>query len=143
MLTVTNQIQEYIASLPETKRADMAFLHENIVQIFPKDSTLWFLDGKDATGKIVTNPNIGYGHLTIHYANGTTKDFYQTGISANSNGISVYIMGLKDKKYLAETYKNTLGKATITSYCIKFKKLQDINLDILKTAIQDGIKQTS
>lgn len=143
MLTVTNQIQEYIASLPEPKRADMLILHENIVQVFPKDSTLWFLDGKDAKGKIVTNPNIGYGHLTMHYANGTTKDFYQAGISANSTGISVYIMGLEDKKYLAETYKDTLGKATITGYCIKFKKLQDIDLDILKKAIQDGIKQTS
>ena len=143
MLTVTNRIKEYIASLPEPKRADMLILRENIVQVFPKDSTLWFLDGKDATGKIVTNPNIGYGHLIMHYANGTTKDFYQAGISANSTGISVYIMGLEDKKYLTETYKDTLGKATITGYCIKFKKLQDIDLDILKKAIQDGIKQTS
>ena len=143
MLTVINQIKDYITSLPEPKRSDMVILHENILRVFPKDSMLWFLDGKDATGKIVTNPNIGYGYLKIHYANGATKDFYQTGISANSTGISVYIMGLEDKKFLVETYKDTLGKATITGYCIKFKKLQDIDLEVLKKAILEGIKQTS
>lgn len=141
-MNIQEQIKDYIASQPDTKRSDMEALHKRIRKAFPK-SKLWFLDGKDDKGKIVTNPNIGYGLQTIKYADGKTKEFYQVGISANTTGISVYIMGIPDKKYLPETYGKTIGKARVTGYCIKFKKLQDINLDMLEAAIRDGIKQTS
>ncbi|MEO7522440.1 MAG: hypothetical protein ABIT58_00020, partial [Ferruginibacter sp.] len=74
---------------------------------------------------------------------GSTKQFYQIGISGNTTGISVYIMGLEDKKYLPETYGKTIGKASVTGYCIKFKTLKDINLDKLKDAIRYGVEQTN
>jgi hypothetical protein len=104
---------------------------------------LWFLDGKDEKGKTISNPNIGYGYQTMKYANGKTKEFYQIGISANTAGISVYIMGINDKKYLTQTFGKELGKASVTGYCIKFKTLTDIKIDVLKAAIQYGIEQTS
>ena len=100
---------------------------------------LWFLDGKNDEGKIVANPNIGYGLQAIKYADGKTKEFYQIGISANTTGISVYIMGIANKKYLLETYGKTIGKAKITGYCIKFKTLKDINIDTLLLAITNGV----
>ena len=99
---------------------------------------LWFLDGKNSEGKIVSNPNIGYGAYTITYADGTTRDFYQIGLSSNKTGISVYILGIEDKKYLAETYGEDLGKASVTGYCIRFKTLKDINIDVLEAAIRFG-----
>jgi len=141
-MNIQEQINAYIASQPEPKRSDMEALHKRILQTLPKGK-LWFLDGTDDTGKIVTNPNIGYGLLTMKYADGKTKEFYQTGISANTTGISVYIMGLADKKYLSETYGKTIGKATVTGYCIKFKTLKDIHIDTLLSAIKDGVKQTA
>jgi hypothetical protein len=52
-------------------------------------------------------------------------------------------MGIKDKTYVAKTYGKKLGKASVTGYCIKFKNLKDINIDILETAIQDGVEITS
>jgi len=141
-MNIQEQIKDYIDSQSDAKRADIEALHKHILKAFPKGK-LWFLDGKDDKGKIVTNPNIGYGHLTIKYADGKTKEFYQVGISANTTGISVYIMGIQDKKYLPDTYGKTIGKASVTGYCIKFKTLKDINIDILEEAIRDGIKQTS
>jgi hypothetical protein len=81
----------------------MQVLYKHILQVLPK-CKLWFLDGRDDKGKIVTNPNIGYGFYTIKYTDGTTREFYQIGLSANTTGISVYIMGIKDKKHLAQTY---------------------------------------
>src|SRR6185295_17043189 len=104
---------------------------------------LWFLDGKDDKGKTVTNPNIGYGFYTIKYADGKTREFYQIGLSANTTGISVYILGLEDKTYLAKTYGKKLGKASVTGYCIKFKSLKDINTDVLADAIRYGASATS
>jgi len=141
-MNVQGQIKEYIASQPEPKRSDMQALHSAILQAIPK-CKLWFLDGKDDKGKVVSNPNAGYGSYTIKYADGTTREFYQIGLSANTTGISIYIMGIKDKKYLANTYGKNLGKASVTGYCIKFKTIKDINVDILQKAIRDGVEITA
>jgi hypothetical protein len=138
-MNVQEQIKKYIASQADTKRSDMEALHLHILKVLPK-CKLWFLDGKNSVGKTVSNPNIGYGSYTIKYADGTTREFYQIGLSANTTGISVYILGLKDKTYLAKTYGKKLGKASVTGYCIKFKTLKDIKLDILEAAIRYGIE---
>ena len=141
-MNIQEQIKTYIDSQPGTKRADLEALHLHILNLLPK-CKLWFLDGKDDNGKTISNPNIGYGLQTIKYADGKTKEFYQIGISANTTGISVYIIGINDKTYLSQTYSKKLGKASVTGYCIKFKKLEDINMDILDAAIRDGVEQTS
>jgi len=139
-MQVQQQIAAYIAIQPEAKRNDMQELHGIIQQIMP-GSKLWYLDGKNEEGKMVTNPDIGYGHQTLKYADGSTKEFYQVGLSAIKTGISIYIIGLKDKKYLPETYGEKIGKATVSGYCIKFKTLKDINLDVLKEAIKYRVAQ--
>ena len=100
-MNIQKQIQEYVAFQPEPKRGEMQALHSIILELMPK-CKLWFLDGKDEKGKTVSNPNIGYGSRPIKYANGTTRDFYQIGLSANTTGISVYILGIEDKKQLAQ-----------------------------------------
>ncbi len=141
-MNVQEQIKEYIASQPEPKRSDMQALHQIILQAMPA-CKLWFLDGRDSENKIVSNPNIGYGSHTMNYADGTTKAFYQIGMSANKTGISVYILGIKDKTYLAQTYGEELGKASVTGYCIKFKTLKDINAAILEAAIRYGVEVTN
>ncbi|HEV8504492.1 MAG TPA: hypothetical protein VGQ53_03800, partial [Chitinophagaceae bacterium] len=141
-MSVQEQIKEYIASQPEPKRGEMQELHKLTLQMMPK-CKLWFNDGKNSNGKTVSNPNIGYGFYTIKYADGTTREFYQIGLSANTTGISVYILGLEDKTYLAKTYGKKLGKANVTGYCIKFKTLKDINTDVLATAIQYGVHTTN
>ena len=141
-MNVHEQIKAYMATQPEPKRGDMQELHRIILELMP-EGKLWFLDGKDEKGQTVSNPNIGYGLRTIKYADGKTREFYQVGISANTTGISVYILGIKDKKYLAATYGKALGKASVSGYCIKFKTLKDVNMAILKAAMRDGIEQTS
>lgn len=139
---VEAQIESYIASQPEPKASDMRALHGIILEVMPA-CQLWFLDGKNEENRTVTNPNIGYGLQTIHYADGTSRTFYQIGLSANQSGISVYILGLPDKQYLAQTYGEKLGKARVTGYCIKFRGLKNINVDILQAAIRDGAAFTN
>src|SRR5471030_3060907 len=138
-MNVQEQITAYITSQPEPKCSEMQELHQHILQVLPK-CKLWFLDGKDDKGKTVSNPNIGYGLQTIKYTDGKTREFYQIGLSANTTGISVYILGIKDKAYLAKTYGKKLGKASVTGYCIKFKTLKDINIDILEAAMRYGVE---
>lgn len=140
-MNVKAQIEKHIASHTEPKRSEMRQLHDLILRIDP-GCKLWFLDGTNDEGKIISNPNIGYGSRTTKYADGSTREFYRIGLSANKTGISVYILGIEDKKYLAETYAGTLGKATVTGYCIRFKTLKDIDIDVLEAAIRFGFDNT-
>ncbi len=139
-MNIQEQINQYIASQPESKRSDMQALHHRIMEVMPA-CKLWFMDGKNSEGKTVSNPNIGYGFQTMKYADGSTREFYQIGLSANTTGISVYILGIEDKTYLAQTYGKKIGKASVTGYCIKFKTLKDINMNILEEAIRFGAEQ--
>jgi hypothetical protein len=137
-MNVKQQINNYIDSQPEPKAADMQALHSRILKTMPA-CKLWFLDGKNAEGKTVSNPNIGYGIQNMKYADGTSKEFYQIGMSANTTGISVYILGIEDKTFLARTFGKQLGKASVTGYCIKFKAVKDIDIDVLEAAIRYGV----
>src|SRR6185295_9860079 len=141
IMNVQEQIEKYITSQPEPKCSDMRTLHRAILEVMPA-CKLWFLDGKNSENKIVSNPNIGYGLQTIKTADGNNREFYQIGLSANTTGISVYILGIEDKKYLSQTYGEKLGKASVTGYCIKFKALRNINVEILQAAIRDGVEIT-
>ncbi|QYK54331.1 MAG: DUF1801 domain-containing protein [Fimbriimonadaceae bacterium] len=136
-MNVLEEIDNYIASQPEPKRGEMQTLHDLVLKVNP-NAKLWFTDGKNEAGKVIANPNIGYGSYTIRYADGSTKEFDRIGLSANTAGISVYILGLEDKTYLAKTYGEKLGKASVTGYCIKFKSIMNINLDVLESAIRFG-----
>ena len=82
-MNVQGQIKDYINSQPESKRSDMQTLHRIILELMPA-CRLWFLDGKNSENKTVSNPNIGYGLQTIKYADGTSREFYQIGMSANT-----------------------------------------------------------
>jgi hypothetical protein len=138
-MNVQEQIEQCIAGQSEPKRSDMQELHRLILRASP-ECQLWFDDGKNSENKTVANPTIGYGFHTITYADGKTRDFFQVGVSANKTGISVYILGIEDKTYLARTYGQQIGKASVTGYCIRFKTLKDINVDILEAAIRYGLE---
>lgn len=140
-MKIQDQINDYINSLPEPKCSELKTLHKRVLKLKPRCKR-WFLDGKNSEGKTVSNPNIGYGAYTIQYADGKTKEFYQVGLSANTTGISVYIMGIADKTYLTKTYGKELGKASVSGYCIKFKSVKEINLEILEAAIRYGFEAT-
>ena len=139
-MNIHEQISNYISSQIPQKSKYLEALHEIILAENPQ-AELWFLDGKNEEGKTVSNPNVGYGRLKINYKDGSSRDFYQIGISTNTNGISIYIMGIDDKKILSEKFGELLGKASITGYCIKFKKLEDLNLQVLNEVITFGFQK--
>jgi hypothetical protein len=135
---VQEQIDRYLESVPEPKQSDLRWLHAAVRAADP-GCRLWFSDGKDDAGKVVSNPSIGYGTLSRQYADGEKREQFRVGISANSAGLSVYIMGLEDKQYLQEKYGGSIGKAQITGYCIKFKSLKVVDPNVLEEALRDGL----
>ncbi len=141
-MDVKDQIQTHILSLPEPKRTELQDLHHRISTKVLPGCKLWFSDGRNEDNKVVSNPTIGYGSHIIKYANGKTREFFQIGMSGNTTGISVSIIGIKDKTYLAQTFGKGLGKASVTGYCIKFKTVKDINIEVLEAAIRYGAELT-
>ena len=137
-MEIFERVEAYLASQPEPKQTDLRQLHERILADFP-ECRLWFNDGTNEVGKVVANPNIGYGVYTINYADGSSREFYRIGLSGNTTGISVYVLGLDDKTYLARAYGASIGKASVTGYCIKFKRLAVINAEVLQAAIHHGM----
>lgn len=137
-MTTEEQIEAYINSQEAQKANDLQTLHCMITNLSPKPRQ-WFFDGKNSEDKTVSNPTIGYGFQTMTYAKGKTRDFFRIGVSANKTGISVYILGFKDKTHLSKTYGEKLGKASVTGYCIKFKNLQSIDPTVLEAAIKEGL----
>jgi hypothetical protein len=139
-MTIQQQIEKYITGQPEPKRSDMQELHRLMLKALP-GCKLRFSDGRNSENKIVSNPTIGYGSRIMKYADGKSAEQFQTGISANKTGISVYILGIADKTYLARTFGKKIGKASVTGYCIRFRALKDINMDILEAAVRYGAEQ--
>ena len=137
-MEIPERVEAYLASQPEPKQADLRQLHAMVLAQFP-DCRLWFDDGTNEDGKVVSNPNIGYGMYTITYANGSSREFYRIGLSATTTGISVYVLGLPDKTYLARTFGASIGKATVTGYCVRFRRLSVIDSDVLLAAIRHGM----
>jgi hypothetical protein len=135
-MSVREQIDSYIDAQSPAKREELRDLHRRILEISPH-AKLWFLDGRDDNGKVVSNPNIGYGAETLTYAAGNSRAFYKIGLSANTSGLSVYVMGLKDRTYLSQTYGSRLGKAKVTGYCISFKSTKDVDLGVLEEVVAD------
>src|SRR5262249_52484316 len=123
---------------PGPKQADLRRLHAHILEEFP-GCRLWFTDGTNADGKVVANPNIGYGAYTITYADGSSREFYRIGLSANTTGISVYVLGLDDRSYRALTSGGSTGKAGFRGYSIKFSPPAAIAVDVLQAAFHHGM----
>lgn len=137
-MDIPERVEAYLAGQPEPKQSDLRRLHAHVLAEFP-ECRLWFDDGTKEDGKVVANPNIGYGAYTITYANGSSREFYRIGLSANTTGISVYVLGLDDKTYLTRTYGASIGKARVTGYCIRFTRLAAINSEALHAAIRHGM----
>jgi len=105
------------------------------------ESELHFFDGKNAEGKVVANPTIGFGNCRLHYADRRYQDTFRLGISANSTELSIHILGLKAKNFLTEFLGTRLGKAKITGYAIRFGKISDVDEGVLRELVRKVVKE--
>jgi hypothetical protein len=131
-------MQSYLQKLPRSKQQELQEFIRIVAQVAPQEMAT-FYDGKDKEGKVVTNGTIGFGSYIHHFSDGRVEQLYRIGISPNATGFSIYVLGLKDKEILKQRFANSLGKAKVTGYCIKFKSLKDLDekivLDLIKFAL--------
>lgn len=121
-------IKEYFAMLPKERREPMEFLHKFIQKTDPK-----------------LKPNFLYnmpGYGSFKYTNYKKErlDWPTVGLASQKNYISLYICAIIDGKYIAEQYKAELGKVNVGKSCIRFKKIEDLNLKTLQKVIKLAAK---
>lgn len=121
-------VNEYLKALPEERKSDLTFLHNFIQKTSPKLAPHFAYN------------MLGYGKFKYKNYKKEIIDWPIIALASQKNYISVYVCALEDKKYLAEKYKSELGKVSVGRSCIRFKKLDDIDLAILKEVIKKAAK---
>lgn len=126
--TTAKTPKEYIALISEPRKAEVQKLHDFITKTVP--------DLKQGMyGSI-----IGYGNYHYKSVSGREGDWMVIGLASQKNYISIYICATKGDKYLPELYKEKLGKVSVGKSCIRFKKVENVKLPVLKQAILEGVK---
>lgn len=116
-------VDEYIASVPEGRREIIEFLHKFIQKAGPK------LEPHFAYNML------GYGSFKYLNYKKQLQNWPTIALANQKNYISVYVCAIEHDQYLAEQYADKLGKVSVGRSCIRFKKLEDVNLDVLKEVI--------
>ncbi|PTX64149.1 uncharacterized protein DUF1801 [Kordia periserrulae] len=105
----------------EKRKADAKVLLEVFKEVTGKEPKIW--------GTSI----IGYGKYSYQRKNGDEFEWFNTGFSPGKAHLSLYMM--YDVKTEAELLEN-LGKYSIGKGCLYIKKLEDVNMDILKQLIE-------
>lgn len=116
--------EAYLAQLPEERRMILEKLDQLIRKFAPKL-------------KPVFSYNMpGYGAFKYTNYKKEVIDWPTIAIASQKNYVSLYICAVEGNEYIAEKYKADLGKVSVGKSCIRFKKLEDVNLDMLNKVIR-------
>ncbi len=126
--TQTNSVTTYLAQVPKEKQELMLFLHGFIRKTVPK-----------------LKPHFAYnilGYGSFPYLNYKKEkvDWPIIALANQKSYISLYVCAVDKGQYITNKYKNELGKVSVGNSCIRFKKLEDINLPVLKKVLQHAAK---
>lgn len=94
---------------------------------------------KEVTGKepeMWGNSIVGFGSYHYKYESGREGDWFLTGFSPRKQNLSLYIMAgfSQYESLLADLGKHKTGKS-----CLYIKRLEDVNLDILRKMIDSSV----
>ena len=83
---------------------------------------------------------LGYGSFPYLNYKKEMVDWPIIALANQKNYVSLYVCAVDHGQYIADKYKKELGKVSVGNSCIRFKKLEDINLPILKKVLQLAAK---
>lgn len=121
-----HSIASYIASVPSGRKEAIIFLHNFIRKAVPT------LKPYFATNML------GYGSFSYKNYKKEMIDWPIIALANQKQYISVYVSSVTDGEYVAERYKDELGKVKVGRSCISFKKLEDVNLHVLKKVLKEA-----
>jgi hypothetical protein len=119
---------EYIAALAEPRRSELKSLAAAIRKAVPQLKPYVAYSGT----------MLGYGPYHYRYASGREGECPIVAVSSRANYISLYVSGHRKGKSIAEAAKTKLGKVSVGKACIRFKRLEDLDLPAALALIQQA-----
>lgn len=126
--TKATTIQEYLKALPEERREVMTFLHAFMQKVVP------------ALKPHFASNMLGYGSFPYRNYKKESIEWPIVALASQKNYISLYVCAVVKGHYLAEKYKDQLGKVSVGKSCIRFKKLEDLDLTTLEKVLKEAEK---
>ena len=129
--TTATTPQEYIAELEEPRRGQIQQLHDLIRKAAPK------LQPHIDMGAI------GYGTMHYVYESGREGDCSIIGLANNKRAISLYFSTQgPDGGYLVDSFRDQLPEADVGKGCVRFTKLDKVDLSVLREMVKTASKST-
>jgi len=125
--TPNNQgVEDFLNSVQHDKRREDSFaVLELMREITGEEAVMW--------GDSI----VGFGNYHYKYATGREGDWFLTGFSPRKQSLTLYIMAGFDSY---ADLMSKLGKYTTGKSCLYIKKIEDINLDVLKALIRASVE---
>lgn len=121
-------VKEYFDMLPKERQEPLKFIDKFIKKNAPKLKSVFAYNMP------------GYGSFKYRNYKNEIIDWPVIALASQKNYISIYVCALEDGKYIAEKYKKDLGKVSVGKSCIRFKKIEDLNLKTLEKVIKLAVK---
>ena len=129
MEKTTRNVDEFIGSLPDDVRDDIATLDASIGAVMQGLPRVLY-EGKFWGGS--DQEIIGYGDLATTRSDGSTVEWFVVGLAVQKNYLSLYVSAVEDRQYLSEKYGKELGKVKTGKSSISFGGVDDLDLEKLE-----------
>lgn len=125
-------VAEFLAGLPDDRRATITTIHKAIRKAVPKLAPFITAGMGGAL--------IGYGKYHYKYASGREGDWFLIGLAAGKSGYALHICAGDKDGYLVEKNAAKLGKVKTGRSCINFRQLEDLNLAAAMALVKQAAK---
>jgi hypothetical protein len=126
--TKATTVIEYLNALPPERKEPILFLHKYIQKTVPKLKAHFAYN------------MLGYGSFLYKNYKKEVITWPTIALASQKNYMSLYVCSVENGKYVAEKHKKELGKVSVGRSCIRFKKIEDINLPALKKVLLAAAK---
>lgn len=124
-----NSVSDFLDGVEnEKRREDSKIALKLMEEITGEEAKMW--------GKSI----VGFGTYHYKYASGREGDFMKVGFSPRKTSLTLYIMGGFDRY---DELMEKLGKYKIGKSCLYIKKIEDVDLEVLKDLVRESVAYIS
>jgi hypothetical protein len=128
----------FLASLPDETRDAMMTLDAVLAAAFAgEERVLWEGPMWGGTHQRI----IGYGAMVQHQRTGDVE-WFVVGLAVQKDHLSLYVNAAEDGQYLAKRYADRLGRVKTGSANVTFRRLADVDLDVVREMAEQARRLT-
>jgi len=116
---------QYLEALEEPRRSEVARLDALIRETVPR------------LERCIVSGMLAYGPVHYRYPSGREGDSARVSVASNASAISLYALAADERGWLAERYRTRLPKAKIGKACVRFKRLEDLDVGALRELLRE------